>query len=100
MDIADGVLRVDGGAAASDLLLQIQADVLGAPVVRPAVTETTALGAAMLAGRAAGVWTDADLDALWRPEREVAPDLAADVAAEQRATWQRAVERALGWAHG
>ena len=67
-------LRVDGGAARNDLLMQFQADVMGVPVVRPEVTETTALGAAYLAGLATGVWSATDeLAQLWRAERRFEP---------------------------
>ncbi|MBK8978848.1 MAG: glycerol kinase GlpK [Planctomycetes bacterium] len=92
-------LRVDGGAAANDTLLQLQADLLQTPVVRPTVTETTALGAAYLAGLAVGFWTDAgDLAANWQVDRRFEPRLPADRAAEQRARWREAVARAAGWA--
>ena len=92
-------LRVDGGAAANDLLLQIQADILGRDVVRPAVLETTALGAAYLAGLAVGFWKDAgDVTANWREERRFAPQMPDELRAEMYAGWQRAVERAKGWA--
>lgn len=92
-------LRVDGGAAANDLLLQFQADLIGVPVVRPVVTETTALGAAFLAGLAVGFWRDeAELAALWRAERRFEPAMAADRRAERMAGWRRAVERSLHWA--
>ena len=92
-------LRVDGGAAANDLLLQFQADLIGVPVVRPVVTETTALGAAFLAGLAVGFWRDeAELAALWRAERRFRPAMAADRRAERMAGWRRAVERSLHWA--
>ena len=68
-------VRVDGGAAANDLLMQCQADVLGVPVVRPAITETTALGAAYLAGLGVGLWRDeAELDAQWRVQRMAAAE--------------------------
>jgi len=92
-------LRVDGGAAVNDLLMQFQADVLGVPVVRPRVTETTALGAAYLAGLATGFW--ASPDAL-RAERKgdvcFAPKMAAGERAERRGRWQKAVQRAKEWA--
>ena len=92
-------LRVDGGAAANDLLLQFQADILGVPVVRPQVLETTALGAAYLAGLAVGYWqSDADVGANWRVDRRFEPALPAARAAELRAAWERAVERSKGWA--
>ena len=92
-------LRVDGGASGNDLLMQMQADLLQTPVVRPAITETTALGAAYLAGLATGVWPDrAALAAQWQAERTFSPQISADMAAKKRATWQRAVERAKQWA--
>jgi glycerol kinase len=91
-------LRVDGGAAVNDLLMQFQADVLGVPVVRPRMTETTALGAAYLAGLAVGFW--ANPEAL-RAEREgdvrFEPRMSAADRAERRARWQKAVERAKEW---
>ena len=92
-------LRVDGGAAANDLLLQFQADILGVPVVRPQVLETTALGAAYLAGLAVGYWqSDADVAANWRVDRRFEPAMPAARAAELRAAWDRAVGRSKGWA--
>jgi glycerol kinase len=92
-------LRVDGGAATNDLLLQIQADVLGRDVVRPAVLETTALGAAYLAGLATGYWSDAaDVSSNWREDRRFTPRMTQDQREELYAGWQRAVERAKGWA--
>jgi glycerol kinase len=92
-------LRVDGGATANDLFLQLQADVLGRDVVRPAVLETTALGAAYLAGLAVGFWRDpADLAAHWREARRFTPRWTADERDSRYAGWQRAVERAKGWA--
>ena len=92
-------LRVDGGAAASNLLMQIQADLLGVPVVRPRITETTALGAAYLAGLATGFWKDeAEIAALWERERVFEPHMGRDEAAAKLAGWRRAVERARGWA--
>ncbi|MCC5828039.1 MAG: glycerol kinase GlpK [Phycisphaeraceae bacterium] len=91
-------LRVDGGASANNLLLQIQADLLGVPVVRPEVTETTALGAAMFAGLARGVWKDqAHLASMWRKERVFEPRISRDEAADRRAKWTRALERAMDW---
>jgi glycerol kinase len=94
-------LRVDGGASRSDLLMQIQADLLGVPVVRPAVTETTALGAAYLAGLAVGYWkSTADIARQWAVERRFEPKMDAGRAKELRAKWSRAVERAKGWEAG
>ena len=92
-------LRVDGGACVNDLLMQFQADLLGVPVVRPQVTETTALGAAYLAGLAVGYWQDeAELATLWRAERRFEPAMSGDRRAALFANWQRAVERTLNWA--
>jgi glycerol kinase len=92
-------LRVDGGATANNLLMQVQADVLGVPVVRPKVLETTALGAAYLAGLAVGYWkSDADVVANWRIDRRFEPTMPRDRVAEMRAGWEKAVERAKGWA--
>jgi glycerol kinase len=91
-------LRVDGGAARNDLLMQEQADLLGVPVSRPAVTETTALGAAYLAGLATGVWSGPDdLASHWRLDRCFEPSAPSEVVAERRARWSAAVERAKGW---
>jgi glycerol kinase len=91
-------LRVDGGAAVMDVLCQFQADLLGIPVRRPRQTETTALGAAFLAGLGAGVWTDADLADLWKLDREFQPIMSRDQADTLQAGWRRAVERSRGWA--
>jgi glycerol kinase len=88
-------LRVDGGACVNDLLMQFQADLLGIPVVRPAVTETTALGAAYLAGIASGVYRGTDeLSALWKSQRRFLPTLSRDRAAELMARWEHAVRQA------
>jgi len=92
-------LRVDGGATANDLLMQFQADLVGVPVVRPRVTETTALGAAWLAGLGVGYWGSvAELAASWRAERRFEPAMSRADAQARLATWSRAVERARGWA--
>ncbi len=91
-------LRVDGGASRNDLLMQMQADFLGVPVVRPKVTETTALGAAYLAGLATGFWSGADeLSAHWARDRQFDPALPTDLRQAKLARWQQAVERAKGW---
>jgi glycerol kinase len=91
-------LRVDGGASKNDLLLQFQADIVGASVARPAVTETTALGAAYLAGLATGVWKGPGEIARQRKvERVFEPRMPPARAAELRARWESAVERAKGW---
>jgi glycerol kinase len=92
-------LRVDGGATASNLLMQMQADLLGVPVVRPKVTETTALGAAYLAGLATGFWKDeAEIAALWSRDRVFEPTLSRGESAARLGEWKRAVERSRGWA--
>ncbi len=92
-------LRVDGGAAANDLLMQIQADVLGIAVERPAVVETTALGAALLAGLASGVFPSAAAVAdARRIERRFEPQITADARRRMLATWRDAVDRCRGWA--
>jgi glycerol kinase len=91
-------LRVDGGASRNDLLMQFQADLVGVPVVRPEVTETTALGAAYLAGLAVGFWKD--LEAIrqqWRAERRFEPAMPAARVGERRARWKEALERSKGW---
>ncbi|MBL8289627.1 MAG: glycerol kinase GlpK [Rubrivivax sp.] len=94
---APSELRVDGGASVNDLLMQFQADLLGIPVVRPKVTETTALGAAYLAGLATGVYASLDeLAAQWGEERRFVPTLPRDRAAERMAQWERAVRQARG----
>ncbi len=92
-------LRVDGGASRNDLLMQLQADLLGVPVVRPRVTETTALGAAYLAGLATGVWSGgAEIAAHWAVERRFEPNLAESARLARIARWREAVERSRGWA--
>ena len=93
-----GALRVDGGAAVNDLMMQFQADVLGVPVVRPRVTETTALGAAYLAGLATGFWASPDaLRAKRQGDVRFEPRMDANERAERRGRWQRAVERSKNW---
>ncbi len=92
-------LRVDGGAAGDNTLMQIQADLLGVPVVRPAVTETTALGAAYLAGLATGFWGSVDeITGQWRVDRRFEPVMDRTTVATLRGRWQDAVSRAKGWA--
>jgi len=89
-------LRVDGGACVNDLLMQIQADLLGIPVVRPKVIETTALGAAYLAGLSAGVCSSLDQwAAQWQVEPTFHPTLPRDRALERRALWERAVRQTV-----
>ena len=92
------VLRVDGGASANNFLMQFQADILGVRVLRPKVIETTAMGAAMLAGRAVGIWNDADLSGLQEPDREFVPNMDDVTRTKLLKQWQRAVERSRGWA--
>ncbi len=92
-------LRVDGGASRNDLLMQFQSDIIGAPVVRPQITETTALGAAYLAGLAVGFWKDGDdLASQWRTERRFEPAMSASRVHELRARWTQALARAREWA--
>jgi glycerol kinase len=96
--ITVGELRVDGGAAANDALLQFQADLLGVAVVRPAVTETTALGAAYLAGLAVGFWASpAEIAGQWRVDRRFEPAMARADADRLRERWREAVSRSRGW---
>jgi len=99
--IAIAELRVDGGATVNDPLMQFQADILGVPLVRPKVWETTALGAAYLAGLATGFWAGADeLQTQWQRQRTFQPGMAKEKAAELRRVWRKAVERAKGWVEG
>ena len=92
-------LRVDGGATANNLLMQFQADILGVPVVRPKVLETTALGAGYLAGLAIGYWKDsADVAANWKVDRVFEPSMERGRAEQLLAGWNKAVERAKNWA--
>jgi glycerol kinase len=92
-------LRVDGGAVANDLLMQIQADVLQRPVVRSAIAETTALGAAYLAGLAVGFWRGLDeIRSIWRADRTFEPQMPVSKRDALVDGWRRAVERAKGWA--
>lgn len=92
-------LRVDGGAARNDLLMQIQADALGVPVIRPKHVESTAVGAAYLAGLGAGIWPDeTSLRELWEVDRVFEPHGSASTRESNRARWRRAVDRSRGWA--
>ena len=92
-------LRVDGGACVNDLLMQFQSDVLGVPVVRPKVSETTALGAAYLAGLAVGYWKNLDeIAAQWAVDKRFEPKMSAGERMKLRTTWAKAVERAKAWA--
>jgi glycerol kinase len=91
-------LRVDGGASANNLLMQFQADLLGVPVVRPKVVETTALGAAYLAGLAVGFWKDrAQVEAAWKVDRTFTPQRSQDEVAHRRSRWAEALRRARDW---
>jgi glycerol kinase len=95
-DLAE--LRVDGGMVANDLLMQFQADLLGVPVIRPVVAETTALGAAYAAGLAEGVWTSLDdLRGNWAEDRRFVPAMDTDVREWLNSRWRQAVERTLNW---
>ncbi|OGA41797.1 MAG: glycerol kinase [Betaproteobacteria bacterium RIFCSPLOWO2_12_FULL_62_13] len=92
-------LRVDGGAARNDMLMQFQADLLGVPVVRPKITETTALGAAYLAGLAVGYWKDEkEIAAQWQVQRVFEPGMARSRVQALMAGWRKALERAKNWA--
>jgi glycerol kinase len=91
-------LRVDGGMVANELLMQFQADVLGVPVIRPEVTETTALGAAYAAGLAVGFWSDQDeLRERWSEDKRWEPQMDAEERDKQYAKWKKAVQRSLDW---
>lgn len=93
-----GALRVDGGAAVNDLMMQFQADLLGVPVIRPKVTETTALGAAYLAGLATGFWESPEaLEAQRQGDVRFEPRMSDEERTERRARWRRAVERSKNW---
>jgi glycerol kinase len=92
------VLKVDGGVTANDLCMQLQADILGVPVSRPVVAETTALGAAYAAGLATGFWRDtAELRANWHESKRWAPSWTPDRRADGYAGWRKAVQRTLDW---
>ncbi len=94
-------LRVDGGATVNNLLMQFQADVLGVPVVRPTVKETTALGAAYLAGLATGYWQSIDeIAVLWQIDRTFEPAMDRAKVEALMARWNKALERAKGWEEG
>ncbi len=102
MEAASGVefaeLKADGGAVHNSWLMRFQADVLGVPVVVPEVAETTALGAAYLAGVATGTWSEADVRALWREAARYEPRMPAARRDELLDGWRRALERSRGWA--
>lgn len=94
-------LRVDGGASTNNLLMQIQADLLGIPVVRPQITETTAMGAALLAGLATGFWTSiSDLTQQWQINKRFDPQQDPDITAQMKNRWADAVKRAGAWVKG
>ncbi|HUD84199.1 MAG TPA: glycerol kinase GlpK [Candidatus Saccharimonadales bacterium] len=95
--IAIEELRVDGGATVNDTLMQFQADILGIPLARPKVWETTALGAACLAGLAAGFWKEGELEARWQREKTFQPGMDPARVAELKRGWRKAVDRAKGW---
>ena len=96
--IAMNELRVDGGGSVNDLLLQFQADILQVPVIRPKVVETTALGAAYLAGLAVDFWEDlAEVQNVWRAGRTFEPEKSADEAAHRRHRWREALHRSREW---
>jgi glycerol kinase len=100
-DVADvpfDELRVDGGMTGNELLMQFQADVLGVPVIRPAVTETTALGAAYAAGLAVGFWKDrSELKERWAEDKRWEPQMGDEEREAGLAKWRKAVERSLDW---
>jgi glycerol kinase len=102
MEAASGVrleeLKADGGAVENSWLMQFQADVLGVPVVVPEVSETTALGAAYLAGVATGAWTEPDVRAMWREAARYEPAMAAGESEELLSGWHRALDRSRAWA--
>jgi glycerol kinase len=102
MSLSAGVqiesLRVDGGAVGDDFLMQLQADLAGVQVVRPRIRETTALGAAALAGLAVGFWSEGEVAALAGVDRLFEPRMSQDERLSRRARWEQAVERARGWA--
>ncbi|QDT07952.1 Glycerol kinase [Rubripirellula lacrimiformis] len=97
-DVPIAELRVDGGAAANNLLMQFQADILRVPVIRPKVIETTALGAAYLAGLSSGFWTGCDdIADVWQTDRVFEPTMNADEAARLRTRWSEALDRSRDW---
>jgi glycerol kinase len=96
--VAVAELRVDGGATVNDTLMQFQADILGVPLVRPKIWETTALGAAYLAGLATGFWKDADeLQSQWQRQRTFHPAMDRERVEELKRGWRKTVDRAKGW---
>ncbi len=96
--VAISELRVDGGMVVNELLMQFQSDMIAAPVVSPRVTETTALGAAYVAGLACGYWSSVDeLRENWQIDRRWEPSMARDKRDDLYASWQKAVGRSFGW---
>jgi glycerol kinase len=93
-------LRADGGAVVNAWLMKFQADILGVPVVVPEVSETTALGAAYLAGVATGLWSEEDTRAMWKVAVRYEPTMSGDEREELLSGWHRAVSRSRGWAAG
>ena len=92
-------LKVDGGACRDNFLMQFQADIINTKVLRPQITETTALGAAYLAGLAVGFWKDKDeISSRWKLEREFTPSLSEEESNKKYMGWKKAVERSRGWA--
>jgi glycerol kinase len=92
-------LKVDGGAAGNELLLQFQADLMGVPVIRSAIQETTALGAAYLAGLGVGFWSDlTEIRQMWHSDGQFEPRMSSDERESRIATWRRGVDRARNWA--
>jgi glycerol kinase len=90
-------LRVDGGASANNLLMQFQADILGVPVERPKIIETTALGAAYLAGLACGFWSKAELEEKWQLDAKFEPHMSDEERKKLYGGWQKAVKRTMDW---
>jgi len=95
--LTPSLLRADGGASANDFLMQFQSDILNVRLSRPQMVETTALGAAMLAGRAVGVWNDKSLTGLMSGQTEFIQQMTGDVRAELYRSWKKAVKRAMNW---
>jgi len=92
------IMKVDGGATVNDTLMQLQADILGVPVLRPKITETTALGAAYAAGLAAGVYKSFDeLRSYWKADRQWEPNWSDDQRESGYQQWKKAVKRTLDW---
>ncbi len=91
-------LRIDGGAAANDFLCRFQADVLGLHVKRPRILETTAMGAAFLAGLSVGIWQDQEqISKMWKQEKMFSPNISSEDSERMMEGWSRAVERAKEW---